>query len=535
MREQECRFRSLASGFVSSSRRFPGRPALAAGGREWSYEALAALAAAYARAVKEAAGAGEPMVALLARRSETAYGGILGIIAAGKGYVPLNPRFPAERLKSTFLRSGARLVVAGREALERLAELLPLVESPLVVITPGAEEAERLARAFPVHGFVPVGERSGVALEEPEGLGPESPAYLLFTSGSTGEPKGVAVSHGNVTSYVRYVAELYQVSEEDRLSQHFDLTFDLSVHDMFVAWERGACVCCVPESALLAPARFIREQELTMWFSVPSLVGFLMRLRLLEPGAFPALRWSLFCGEALPAEFAEAWQRAAPNSAVENLYGPTEATIAITRYRWESATSPAACRRGIVPIGRPFEGQEVCVVDSGLRALPPGESGELALGGSQVTGTYWNDPARSAERFVVLPERGAGKWYLTGDLACEDADGCLHYLGRLDEQVKVRGYRVELQEIDHAVRTVAGTQEAVAVAWPLRDGSAGGVVAFISSAERREESGIIAQLRRILPDYMVPARVHFVNSLPSNANGKIDRKQLVRLLESGGS
>ena len=201
-----------------------------------------------------------------------------------------------------------------------------------------------------------------------------APAYLLFTSGSTGTPKGVLVNQGNVTSYLDYVGPRYAINADDRCSQNFDLTFDLSVHDLFVCWDAGATLCPYPEQ-YLAPVSIINEKDLTVWFSVPSVVKFASKLGLLEPGAFPSLRLSLFCGEALSARLATLWEQAAPHSIVENIYGPTEATIAISHYRWDPVRSPRECPRGIVPIGWIFEGQQCCIVDDALSPLPAGEPG----------------------------------------------------------------------------------------------------------------------------------------------------------------
>ena len=422
--KQQTLFKGLISGFVDSVRNFPSRQALLVDGRALTYDELARKGANLAAALQRDEANRSPLVAILGYRSETAYAGVLGSLLAGKGYVPLNPKFPVERLRRMFVLSGCELVVAGHEAFDTLRLLLASLSQSIGVIVEEPSGVDELRSEFPQHRFVLCDKEKPPILELPD-VKPDSVAYLLFTSGSTGEPKGVAVSHGNVTSYVQYICNRYEVSEHDRVSQHFDMTFDLSVHDMFVCWERGACLCSVPEKALMVPAKFIRDQELTMWFSVPSAVGFMQRLGMLKPGVFPSLRCSLFCGEPLPAEFARAWQEASPSSFVENLYGPTEATIAITYYRWDSAASPDACVNGIVPIGWPFDGQNVAVIDSERNLVPVGDPGELVLSGSQVTGSYWNDPEKTAEKFVRLPATGNALWYRTSDVVSQGKDACL--------------------------------------------------------------------------------------------------------------
>ena len=280
----------------------------------------------------------------------------------------------------------------------------------------------------------------------------------------------------------------------------------------------------------MAPAKFIRDNALTMWFSVPSVISALMRLRLLQSNCFPSLRFSLFCGEPLPAAYAQAWQEAAPNSILENLYGPTEATIAISNYRWERASSPQKCVNGIVPIGWIFDGQKACVIDQERRAVGTGEAGELCLSGSQVTTGYWNSTEKTVEQFVHL-SGDASLWYRTGDLAKQDESGCLFYLGRIDNQVKIRGYRVELQEIEEVVRQACGTPQVVSIAWPVRKGSGDGVVAFVCGLAPLDEDRVVAYCRERLPEYMVPRKIYLLRDMPLNASGKIDRQGLVQLLE----
>ena len=526
---------ALIAGFLKSVERFPERPALYVESEYLSYESLGELARNLAATILEADHEQNPLVAVLAYRSLTAYAGILGVHIAAKGYVPLNPKFPVERLARMFLQSHCTLLIAGKEGFQTLERLLPHIDRRITtVICPDQDYEPALAEQYPHIRFI---TRKKILLGPSHPSIPvvasDSVAYLLFTSGSTGIPKGVPVSQRNVQAYVKHVCNRYQVNEYDRVSQMFDMTFDLSVHDMFVSWERGACLYCVPEKFLLAPAKFIRDHQLTMWFSVPSVVGFVSRMGMLKPGSFSSLRVSLFCGEPLPSSYARAWKEAAPNSIVENLYGPTETTIAITAYRWSSTSAPQECVNGIVPIGCPFDGQQVCIVDSEQRCVQSGGTGELCFSGSQVTKGYWNNPARTSERFVRLPDFGDSVWYRTGDLVKQDEFGCLHYLGRMDQQVKIRGYRVELQEIDYVLRNASGSQEVAAVAWPIREGIAEGIVAFICGESNRDAGAVLAQCRSTLPEYMVPKHIYFLNEVPLNVNGKLDRLTLVGFLQNG--
>lgn len=247
---------------------------------------------------------------------------------------------------------------------------------------------------------------------------------------------------------------------------------------------------------------------------------------MLKPHAFPSLRLSFFCGEAFSQELAQLWQAAAPNSAIHNLYGPTEATIAITEYMWDSAHSPEQCRHGIVPIGTIFPGHEFKIVDSAYAELPPGHSGQLLLSGPQITPGYLNDPERTAVSFIPLGEGASQRiWYATGDLAQSDAEGCIYYLGRIDDQIQILGYRAELQEIDSVLRSAAQTAMAVAVPWPAEGSQVQGIIGFVSGSSLTS-SEIILRCKSKLPDYMVPREIRVVSTLPLNSNGKVDRKAL---------
>ncbi|HKW34566.1 MAG TPA: amino acid adenylation domain-containing protein [Candidatus Acidoferrum sp.] len=525
-------FRSLIDGFLESVERFPERTALAVDCRLVSYSDMCHSASRIASAIVHNEQNWSPLAAVWACRSLTAYAGILGALSTGKGYVPLNPKFPLERTCRMLSLSRCSVLIVGQECLSQLPNLLAQADGPLTVVLPEVHERDKLqvtidghrlifADQLPENGLFPI--RADV--------GSENIAYLLFTSGSTGEPKGVPISHGNVRSYVDYVSRRYEVNEHDRFSQQFDLTFDLSVHDMFVCWERGASLYCVPEKSVMAPAKFIRDHQLTMWFSVPSVAGLLAKMRLLSRGSFPSLRCSLFCGEPLPGAYAQAWQEAAPNSIVENLYGPTETTIAITHYRWDSASSPMECVNGIVPIGQIFEGQQFRITNPRGETVPKGAEGELRLSGSQVAHGYWNNPEKSGKQFLPLPGEEEQLWYRTGDIVKLNEAGNLCYLGRIDQQIKIRGYRVELQEIESVLRKACGTEQVVSVPWPVNDGSAGGVVAFVSGVRNLDEARVLASCSALLPDYMVPKSIYLIDELPLNSNQKIDRGKLASLLK----
>jgi len=279
-------------------------------------------------------------------------------------------------------------------------------------------------------------------------------------------------------------------------------------------------------------AQRIRDAELTIWFSVPSTAVLLSRLGKLKPDTYPGLRLALFCGEALPQEILEAWSLAAPKAVLENLYGPTEVTIACTAYRWDPMRSPGECELGLVPIGEPYPGMSALVADEALREVAPGEAGELLMGGPQVSLGYWQDPERTATAFVRPPDRDA-VFYRTGDRVRRvRPGGPLVYLGRVDNQIKIQGYRVELEEVESVLRDAAGVEVAIAVGWPVNAAGADGIVAFLG-AESADLDAVRQRLRQRLPPYMVPRELRLHPVFELNANGKVDRKALRRLLEEG--
>jgi amino acid adenylation domain-containing protein len=531
---------SLRSGFVRSAARFPERPALVVGGETVTYAALGALARSIAATLSahDPGGSDTPrLTAVFGHRHLETFAGVLGALLRGHGYVPLNPVFPVDRTRAMLLRSGVSAVVLDPSGVAQLDAVLEGVEARLVLLAPHLDDVSALASRWPAHRFL--GRRDlvdGSDLALPPAA-PDDIAYLLFTSGSTGQPKGVMVAHRNVRHFLDVMAERYAVTEEDRFSHTFDLTFDLSVFDLFLAWERGACVFCPSAHEKMLPGKYVTKNALTVWFSVPSTAVLMNKLRMLKPGHYPSLRWALFCGEALPAEVTQNFAAACPGAVLENLYGPTELTIACTLYRWDAARSPAECELGVVPIGEPYPGMEVLVCDEALRAVPEGEAGELLMTGPQLTLGYYRDAERTAAAFVVPPGQER-VFYRTGDRVRRAGPGApLVYLGRVDNQIKIQGYRVELGEIEAVLRDVSGADVAIAVGFPRSASGADGVVAFVGTGPKvagrdGEAEALRTAAATRLPPYMQPREVRFVATFPLNANGKVDRNALLATLEA---
>lgn len=496
------------------------RTALVVGQESVSYARLAALASGLGAEFAGRRGSGR--IGILASRSLAACAGILGTCWSGGTYVPLHLKLPEERLLLLLQQLELDALVADARGAGLLTPAV-LARAPRCLVL--ADDAGT-PEAPPATTVLRLGQLAPGSRCEPAEVGAEHVAYIEFTSGTTGTPKGVMVPVGAVNHYLRVMQEAFGLTPEDRAAETCDITFDLSVHNMFLTWGAGAALHVMTPLQMVAPARFIRHERITTWLSVPSIIAMLRQSRTLAAGLFPSLRLSTFCGEPLPVVAARAWAEAAPNSVVENLYGPTEATVACLRQRLEEPPRVTP-RREIVAIGRPYPGMRAAILDRERRPVARGVPGELALAGAQLALGYYRAPELTAERFPLLD---GTRWYLTGDLAQEDEDGVFHHLGRLDNQVKVLGHRVELEEVETYLRAATGADLVAAVAWPSRDGAASGLVGFVAGVGL-DAQAIREELMRRLPGYMVPAALHVLDALPLSANGKVDRRALLTRLD----
>jgi amino acid adenylation domain-containing protein len=513
----------LLAAFIRSSERHPHRIAARTPSGSVTYAELRRRSMSLAATLDRRAPADPPLTCSLGGRTPTAYAGILAALYRGHGYLPLSTSHPAARNAEVLSRTGCAAIVADELGARQLIELVGRLEQRPTLVVPDLVDPTELREH--ASGCAVIGGdelESGEAAVDRE-TEAASLAYLLFTSGSTGSPKGVPISHANARSFLDAASRRYGIGPSDRLSQTFDQVFDLSVFDLFVAWSGGARVCSPRPIDLLSPFRYVEQHGITLWFSVPSLATLLRRKRLLRPGSLPSLRWSLFCGEALARSTAEAWQAAAPGSTLENLYGPTEATIACTAYRWDPERSPGECVDGLVPIGHPFDGVQTVVLDESLEPVDDDRPGELCVGGAQTFDGYWRDPAATERAFV---ERRGVRSYRTGDRVRALPGPGLAFVGRLDHQVQVMGHRVELGEVEAALRTADGVVEAVALPQGGAAGSAEGIVAFVTGTPDPEAA--LRHVRTRLPGHAVPRAIHILDALPLNPNGKVDRGALRR-------
>ncbi|GAA0268406.1 D-alanine--poly(phosphoribitol) ligase [Streptomyces polychromogenes] len=495
-----------------------GGTAVAAPDATLSYAELDAAAGRLAGRITALLGRVPRRVGLLAGGSAAACTGYLAVLRLGAAVVPLHPDAPQARNARIVRQAGLDLVLTGREGPD------PGLGVPVLPLAAREEEA-----AGP-----------GPVVPAVVAAGPDDIAYILFTSGSTGSPKGVPVPHRAVGAFLTHVIDRYAIAPGDRIAQTFDLTFDPSVFGLFAAWGGGATAVLPDRSDLMAPVRFVNRAAITHWISVPSVAALARRLRQLVPGGMPGLRWSLFCGEPLPEALARTWARSAPAGEVENLYGPTELTVTCMEHRLSEADPHTA--NGTVPVGSVYPHLEHLVLDADGH---PAEDGELCLRGPQRFPGYL-DPADNAGRFLALDlypdedgqpvraarpvaEPGPEHWYRTGDRVAR-VDGVLVHLGRLDHQVKVRGYRVELGELEASLLTQPGVLESAAVAV---EGPAGTVLRLFYVGGAGETGPLLDGLRDRLPPYMVPAELIRLEALPLNGNGKVDRKALASVATNG--
>jgi amino acid adenylation domain-containing protein len=490
----------------------PDRIAITDQAGDMNYSTLAAAGGVIAARLRELGAHRGDVVAILAERSAALISGVLGVLAAGAAYLPLDCRAPAGRNRALLETARIRHILVAPDLLGMAAQL-----------TEGAR--------IPAHTLLLTGKAGQTA-----GLDPVTPAshdlaYVIFTSGSTGAPKGAMVEWGGLHNHLTAMIDVLRLGSDDRIAFTAPLTFDISVWQMLTPLMAGARVCVFGQETVRDPEA-LGDQAAADRISVLQLVPSLLEASLDlwdARGAVPAvagqLRWLIVTGEELRADVGRRWLARFPGIPLVNAYGPAECADDVT-LAVISGTGGLAGER--VPLGDPVKGNRLHVLDASLVPVSLGE-GELYVAGAGVGRGYLGSPGQTAERFVACPSGAAGeRMHRTGDLVYRRADGALEFAGRNDEQVKVRGYRVELAEVDAALARQPGVARAAAALRRTANGAGGRLIGYVTAARgtQLDPAAIRAGVAEQLPEFMVPDVIEVLAAMPLSAHGKLDRRAL---------
>lgn len=463
-------------------------------------------------------------IGIVGQRTISTYIALLGILSSGSSFTPINPKYNSSRIKSTLIGANIKILVGDE------ADIVLLNQDDLDGIETifWLRDGKYLKTSFRQESYAK-DEKINPIIEPIKVKGSDL-AYINFTSGSTGLPKGVMVSHDNVRAFINNMAELYDLPLGFRASQTFDLSFDPSVSDILFTWFMGGTLCVVPEHELLIPTEFIIREKINFWNSVPSIANFMLKTGNLKSNSFLDLTHSMFCGEQFSTSVAQAWQDAAPNSTIENLYGPTETTIYITRYQYTNADNHKKFKNNIVPIGKPLGSERFELINESEELVTGKGIGEIVFAGEQLSLGYLNDSDKTAQSFRSYNWSNPGqinRWYKTGDLGFVNNDGNLECIGRIDNQIKIGGRRIEIGEIEAVLSKFKKTNGSVVV--PLRDKQeiVIGCIAFtIESISTEEINAIRKQALEFLDSIFFPKKIVSILDFPRSLSGKINRKEL---------
>lgn len=435
---------------------------------------------------------------VVTRNEIDTYAVILALWFYGKTSVPINPHSPYDRNLNIIAQVGIQTIF------DAAADYL-IIENSGTISTKLLTE----------------GDSNPIYLN----VSDEIDLYLLFTSGSTGQPKGVRISRGNLNAYLEAQQSLeYKLSSNDRCLQAYELTFDASVQCYTLPLLYGASIYTLPEDELkfLAILKVMQSQSITFAKMTPSAIFYLQAY--FERIYLPEVKYCLFGAEALPINLAEKWQKCVPNAVIQNVYGPTETTVNCTHYSFTGADQIKA-HNGIISIGKPYIGTKAIIVDENQELASAGKKGELCISGTQVCKGYWKNVQLNATSFFTL---NGAVYYKTGDLVISDHDGDLFFLGRMDSQIQINGHRIELSEIENhahnltSVKCLALTQK--------REQLHQSILLFVESKAFSSEE-VYQYLRKFLPDYMLPSKILFIDQMPLLPSSKTDRQQLLKMVD----
>jgi len=430
------------------------------------------------------------------------YAAIIAVWFEGRAYVPLSPQTPAFR---------------NEEMIEQ-SDLQTIIDSSASALFSGYNVIESRNLSFNVMKL------------EPGSIDGENLAYIIFTSGSTGVPKGVQITINALASFINSFFNLgFEIDENDKCLQMFELNFDLSIVSCLVPWLKGGSLYTIPKSEIKYSYvyKLLDEHELTFAVMIPTVIRYLRPY--FDEINCSKLKYNLFCGEPLLHDVTTEWSRCIPNAKIFNVYGPTETTVFCTHYLFDPCLHNKSYN-GIISIGKFMEGTTPVIInqETGKQACV-GEKGELFLAGPRLSPGYL-DEEKTQNAFVFMDPNGQPeRYYRTGDICFEDHDGNFMYIGRGDSQVKIQGYRVELSEVEYHAKAFLGKTNATALAFVNKSGVT--EMGLIIESDEFSAHDLLSFLKNRIPSYMVPTRVKFEKKFPENSNGKTDKKELLKRLQ----
>jgi amino acid adenylation domain-containing protein len=511
-----------------SARRYPDRPAVVFGETTITYRQLDELTNRIARIlIGEGVRRGD-RIGIYMNKSESSVVSIYGILKAGAVYVPLDANAPEQRIGYIIDNCSIRMILTSTAKAASAANLCSTTKSLKTAILMDERNEVPPGGSLRLIRWQEVLHYPDASL--PENLSVETDlAYILYTSGSTGTPKGVMITHLNVLTFIRWVADTFQPGPDDRFSNHAPLHFDLSTLDIFTAMMVGAAVYPVPETLSLFPfklADWIDRNGISIWYSVPSILSMMVLHGMLERLKFEKLRIVFFAGEVFPVKYLRDLMKLVPVPGYYNLYGPTETNV-IT---WYKVPMLPPDRTKPIPIGKACANMEVfALAEDGTVVAEPGKEGELVGRGSFVAMGYWGDPEKTAKGFVLNPVQPNfnERIYRTGDIVMLDENGDYIYVGRRDHMIKSRGYRIEIGEIEAAIYSHPEIKEAAVI--PVPDELiTNRIKAYVvlQNGKALDPADIRGFCSEKLPHYMVPETIEFRDSLPKTSTGKINKPAL---------
>jgi amino acid adenylation domain-containing protein len=509
-----------------AAQRRPEAQAARCDGTTLTYEELARRANGLARVLREGSLAPGDRVAVLLGKGLDVPVAFHGALAAGGALVPIDPKSPPDQVARILRATGARHLVSEptKQDLARDA----LAASPEVAQVVGVEPDDAAVRG------VPWQEVADQATETPPAVpaSDRDPAYILHTSGSTGRPKLILHTHHSAMSFVDWAVAEYSLGPDDRLSNHSSHHTCFATFDYYAAARAGATTVILTPAAMMMPASLsalIERERLSVWYSVPTALVHLSLRGELDRRDLSALRWVLFAGETFPEKHLRRLMGQLPSARFSHVYGSTEVNVCT----YHHLAGPSDVQTPL-PIGRACSTSRTLVVDDELHAVAEGETGELLVSGSTVMSGYWEDPEAN-RRALVRRRSGDGRetlFFRTGDRVRELEDGNLTFVTRADLQVKVRGHRVELEEVETALLNLEAVEEAAVLAVDDGEGSSALQAVVVLGPDAPAPQDLLAGLRQALPPYAVPGRIHDLPTLPRTPTGKVDRRSLLTRLDS---